>query len=114
MLMKRFHAKNDSFSIKNQLLSIVLFLGIVAMFLGGISTLSKLSSRQESETLRLALVRGAVSCYALNGYYPESLEDLTYEYGITYDREQFLVDYQPQGANIMPEIIVIQKGGDDS
>ena len=49
-------------------------------------------------------------CYSLNGYYPESLEELVKEYGITYDSARFLVDYQPQGANLMPEITVLRKG----
>lgn len=108
--MKRFVTRKQSSPVKNFLFSLGLFLLILLLFLWGVSSMSKLSAKEEENTLRQALVESAVHCYALHGYYPESLEDLVRDYGITYDNRRFLVDYQTQGENLMPEITVIRKG----
>lgn len=108
--MKRFVTRKQSSPVKNFLLSLGLFLLILLLFLWGVSSMSNLSDKEEENTLQQALVESAVHCYALHGYYPESLEDLVRDYGITYDNRRFLVDYQTQGENLMPEITVIRKG----
>lgn len=51
-----------------------------------------------------------VYCYATEGTYPESLEDLKAHYGLTYDEDLFFVDYQTVGANIYPDVTIIEKG----
>lgn len=107
--MKRFVTQKQRSPLRSFILSLCIFLLIMFFFLTGLSSLSGVSGREEEDTLRQALVESAVHCYALNGYYPESLEALTEDYGITYDSHRFLVDYQPQGENLMPEITVIRK-----
>ena len=47
--------------------------------------------------------------YALEGHYPETLDDLTENCGIQYDKKQFFIDYQIAGANILPDITVIER-----
>ena len=108
--MKRFVTQKQPSPVKSLFLSLGIFLLILVLFLWGFSSISRRSVREEENTLRQALVESAVHCYALHGYYPESLEDLVRDYGITYDSSYFLVDYQPQGENLMPEITVIRKG----
>lgn len=46
---------------------------------------------------------------ALEGHYPETLDDLTENCGIQYDKKQFFIDYQIAGANILPDITVIER-----
>lgn len=108
--MKRFVTQKQPSPVKSFLLSLGIFLLILFLFLWGFSSMSELSAREEEDTLRQALVESAVHCYALHGYYPESLEALVRDYGVTYDSRQFFVDYLPQGENLMPEITVIRKG----
>ena len=45
----------------------------------------------------------------LEGHYPETLDDLTENCGIQYDKKQFFIDYQIAGANILPDITVIER-----
>lgn len=108
--MKRFVTQKQPSPVRNFLLSLGIFLLVLFLFLWGFSSIAAVSDREEEDTLRQALVESAVHCYALHGYYPESLEDLVRDYGITYDGSRFLVDYLPQGENLMPEITVIRKG----
>ncbi len=108
--MKRFETRKGRSPFQSLLLSLCLFAAVLGLFLGGIASLVRVSDQEQEDTIRSAVVQSAVHCYSLNGYYPESLEELVEKYGITYDSSRFLVDYQPQGENVMPEITVLRKG----
>ena len=58
-----------------------------------------------------AVRRAAVSCYAVEGAYPESYEYLKEHYGAMVDEENYAVFYEVFASNIMPDITVIQIGG---
>ena len=67
------------------------------------------SKEEEKRSLEEALQREIVQCYVLEGHYPDSLSYLEEQYGFSYDKEQFFVDYQLLGANIMPDVTVIER-----
>ena len=75
-----------------------------------IDSFSDSTRRHQKESLERALNRSIVYCYATEGTYPESLEDLKAHYGLTYDEDLFFVDYQTVGANIYPDVTIIEKG----
>lgn len=69
-----------------------------------------LSSRADQENLSMAeqaIRRAAVECYALEGWYPDSLDYLVEHYGIRVDTSRYLVDYQFVASNLMPDITVL-------
>ena len=61
------------------------------------------------------LKASAVRTYALTGEYPENLSQILRDYHITYDSEKFVVEYVPNGSNLLPSISVLpvnaRKGG---
>ena len=61
--------------------------------------------------LEQALKNGAIRTYALTGTYPESLSQLLSDYHITYDKTKFVVEYVPNGSNLLPSISVIALSG---
>ena len=61
--------------------------------------------------LEQALKNGAIRTYALTGTYPESLSQLLLDYHITYDKTKFVVEYVPNGSNLLPSISVIALSG---
>ena len=61
------------------------------------------------ENLQQAIRRSAVHCYAVEGSYPESLNYLKEHYGITYDPEKYIVDYEIIGSNLMPDVKVFAR-----
>lgn len=66
---------------------------------------------QEQDALEQALKNGAIRTYALTGTYPESLSQLLLDYHITYDKTKFVVEYVPNGSNLLPSISVIALSG---
>ena len=48
------------------------------------------------------------------GQYPESLDELLSDYHITYDSSKFVIEYVPNGSNLLPSISVIPLIGTNS
>ena len=60
-----------------------------------------------AETLRKAITRACIQCYAIEGRYPPGVEYLEENYGIQIDHDKYNVFYDGFASNIMPEITVI-------
>lgn len=99
------HKKINSYHI-----GIFLFALILVVFLYGISYVDTSTTKRQEDSLINAMERNIVHCYALEGFYPPSLEYMEEHYGLTYDKTLFIVDYQPIGTNIYPDYTVIRKG----
>ena len=83
-------------------------LGIGA--LAGIGNAGGVGVAHPLARLEEALRRGAVSCYARDGVYPPTLEDLLRRSGVLLDETRYAVDYQIFAENLMPEITVLERG----
>ncbi len=90
------------------LLSVLLFALILILFSMGIRSLSADNDRRQRESLERALNRSITSCYAVEGSYPESLAYLEEHYGLTYDHDRFFVDYRIAGANLYPDVTILE------
>lgn len=67
--------------------------------------------RAEENVSRLeeAAHRCAVACYASEGFYPSTAEYLEQHYGLTYDKSQYMLQYEFYASNLMPEITALKK-----
>lgn len=68
-----------------------------------------------SDEAQIVIVRDAVrnaiaTCYAVEGSYPDSLEYLKANYGLSYDEERFFISYDAFASNVYPDILVSVKG----
>ncbi|MCR5268473.1 MAG: hypothetical protein K6E16_08150 [Lachnospiraceae bacterium] len=91
--------------------SILFFLVIIGVFLYGIATVSSGSAEDERRILDEAIHKDIVHCYAVEGMYPPTLDYMEEHYGLTYDHDKFLVDYDTVGSNIMPNVTIIERSG---
>lgn len=108
--MSRFQYKKQSNKTFGFLPSVGVFLAVILLFLGGLSSLSDSTLRRQKESLENAITRSVTYCYAVEGAYPENLDYLKDNYGLIYDEDTFFVDYRVMGANILPDITIIEKG----
>ena len=90
-------------------LSIVIFVAILFIFIGGISTISSSSVVNDKEILTEAIERDIVHCYCVEGMYPPNIKYMENHYGLTYDKDKFIIDYEYIGANIKPNVMIVQK-----
>lgn len=59
--------------------------------------------------LENALNRSITQCYALEGAYPPTLKYLVENYGLTYNTEQYFIDYQYIASNLRPDTTIIER-----
>lgn len=104
--MNRFKQKNHR-SLFRRLVPVAFFCGIIALFLMGLTSVSRITSGNEEESLKQTIIQSAVHCYATEGFYPDSITYLEDHYGLTYNKEKFVISYEVIGSNMMPDIAVI-------
>lgn len=90
------------------LLAVAVFLLFFAVFLAGVQSVSAVSEEKEMENIENAVVQSAVFCYGTEGSYPESLAYLREHYGLQYDEDKYIVDYEIVGKNIRPQVRVFR------
>ena len=105
--MNRFEKNHTRGALWGRLASAAFFVLVLALLILGLDSLSGTTARQEAEGLKSSILQSAVHCYALEGFYPDSLGYLEEHYGLTYDRDKYVVSYEPIGSNLMPGVTVI-------
>lgn len=108
--MNRFQEKKNYFRVIRKGIPGILTLGVFVCFLAGLDSVSRGTQEQQKRSLETAIWRNVVHCYALEGKYPESLDYIEENYGLSYDRDKYFVDYEIVGSNMMPEVTVIRRG----
>ena len=110
--MELFESRRKKFLRSILLLFPVLLLAMVCiLFASGVSHTSGQTLKKEQAALEQTLKNSAVRTYAMTGEYPESLSQILNDYHITYDRTKFVIEYVPNGSNLLPSISVIALGG---
>ena len=92
------------------LLMILLLVGVWLL----VSRVGRSSGEAQTEFVTDAVHNAALTCYAVEGAYPTSLEYLRSHYGLAYDQSRYLVRYESFGSNLMPDISVTEVEASDS
>lgn len=92
------------------ILSILIFSAMLGLFWHGFGVVSSANRSEGKETLLASLRRAAVCCYSVEGAYPPSVEYMEAHYGVSVNHQQYAVQYELVGSNIMPSISVYEKG----
>ena len=79
----------------------------VFCFMGNFLLLSPRQRITRRWNLKQAILRSAVHCYAVEGIYPASLSYLEKHYGISWNPEEYAVDYEVFSSNLPPTVTVI-------
>ena len=94
---------------------IAIALLMVALLVGvwvAVSGLDHAESGAETQFVYDAVHNAALTCYAVEGAYPEDLDYMREYYGLAYDQSRYSVTYDAFASNQMPEIFVVETGAD--
>lgn len=91
------------------LLGLALFAAVAVWMVRGVGEAAQVSDREGLRMAQQAVRQAAVSCYALQGAYPATYEDLKASSGVAVDEEKYVVFYEIFASNIMPEITVVER-----
>lgn len=93
------------------LLGLAVFAAVAMWMVRGVREAAAISDREGLRLAEQAVRQAAVSCYALEGSYPATYEDLKANSGIAIDEEKYKVFYDIFASNIMPDITVLERQG---
>ena len=77
-----------------------------------VSRVGTASSGAQTQFVIDAVHNAAVTCYAVEGAYPDDIEYLRSHYGLAYDQDRYMVTYSAFASNLLPEIYVTEVGGE--
>lgn len=83
---------------------------LMVICLLAVVALSNVQHDSETELVRDAVKNAALSCYAVEGAFPASVDYLREHYGLIYDESKYIVSYDAFASNILPDILVLEKG----
>jgi len=95
---------------KRDILKIVIIAAVLVLAVLLVSRISSSQEEEESEIVREAIKNAAITCYAVEGAYPEDVNYLREHYQLAYDEERYLVTYIPFAPNVIPTIYITEKG----
>ncbi len=104
--------KKSSHFLRGMIVTVVVFALILYSGMTVLGHIERLTGDAETETVRRAVRTAALTCYAVEGYYPQKLSYLKDHYGLAYDEETYQVSYYAFASNLIPDIYVLVKGDD--
>ena len=96
---------------KKDVASILIFVALIAAFVLLINGITNKNTDRELQIVRDAVKNAALTCYAVEGMYPDDLEYLREHYHLSSNEERYQVFYEPLASNLMPAIKVAERGG---
>ena len=106
--MMRLYRKNSKVPYLGVMLSAAIFALIVGVFLIYLNSLSEHSGSESKKITEQAIHRALISCYAIEGVYPSSVEYLEENYGVLIDHSRYEINFQTAGANVIPAVELIE------
>ena len=98
---------------KKDVASIAIFIVLILSFVLLINSITTKNNGRELQIVRDAVKNAALTCYAVEGMYPDDLTYLREHYNLSYNEEKYHVFYEPLASNLMPSIKVVERGNND-
>lgn len=90
--------------------SLLAFLLLMVGVLFSIRYIENKTSEESVQVVESNIRKAAISCYAIEGAYPQTMDYLEDHYGLQFDHDKYVVEYDIIGSNVMPWIAVAEKG----
>ncbi len=94
------------FKFRDIIASVLLFVVIIGVALFLLNNTDEPADKNGEDLVRKAVTKAAITCYTIEGRYPESLQYMVDNYGLYYNNEKYFVDYNIIGDNVSPQILV--------
>lgn len=88
--------------------TVLVFAAIIVIAVIAMNDVNKTTESESLTIVENSIRRAAITCYAQEGSYPESIEYLKENYGL-YLSDDYIIHYDVFASNIMPTITVFRK-----
>ena len=102
--------KNESTllsTIKSNLFAVLFFILVAVLVSLGLKDAQETQRTHALQSATDSIRRAVITCYAIEGSYPESFEYIKENYGVYVNEEKFFVHYNAFASNVMPEFRVM-------
>ena len=92
---------------------LIKLLCIVVLLAGAVLLVNRIDTAQdkaETDIVRDAVKNAALTCYAVEGAYPDSVDYLREHYHLAYDEDRYMITYDAFASNMIPDIFVTERG----
>ena len=90
-------------------ISVIIIIVLIVYMYIAVDNAQRKSDEESYNILSDAIMRSAVQCYAIEGFYPPDIEYLENNYGLLVDHNKYFVGYSVFASNIIPEVQVFLK-----
>ena len=90
-------------------ISVIIIIVLIAYMYIAVDNAQRKSNEESYNILSDAIIRSAVQCYAIEGFYPPDIGYLENNYGLLVDHNKYFVSYSVFASNIIPEVQVFLK-----
>ena len=97
---------------RREIAIVLLMLLVLAGVWALVSRVGTASDGAQTQFVTDAVHNAALTCYAVEGAYPNDIEYLRTHYGLAYDESRYLVTYSAFASNLLPEIYVTEVEAD--
>ena len=95
---------------RRDIAALAVFVAVVLVFCLAVEKLTGASDEAELRLVRDAVKNAALTCYAVEGAYPEELDYLREHYGLGYNEARYMIYYDAFASNVLPDIRVVERG----
>ncbi len=95
---------------RRDILKILLICLVLTLCVVMVGRIGRTGAAAESELVRKAVREAAITCYAVEGAYPDDVEYLRRYYHLSYNDDLYLVTIESFASNHIPDIYVTERG----
>lgn len=101
--------KRKTLRVPSLAVTLLVFALCLVLVLQGVKGAGAARREEARRVTEDGLRRAVMSCYALEGRYPPTLDYILANYGVHLDTDAFYVDYRVYASNLMPKITVLAR-----
>ena len=109
---------------KRDIGAILIFVVLIIAFIFLVNTITTRGDGRELDIVRDAVKNAALTCYAVEGMYPDDIQylrdhyNLSFNedrdhYNLSFNEDKYVVYYEPFASNVIPTIQVVERGAND-
>ncbi|MBQ9308010.1 MAG: hypothetical protein IJ229_08810 [Clostridia bacterium] len=92
------------------ILKLAVIVVVLGLCVGLFGRIERTQVSEETQLIRKAVKDAVLTCYAVEGAYPDDLEYLREHYHLAYDEDRYFITYESFASNRLPDIWVTEKG----
>ena len=89
--------------------AVLIFSVVAGIVVTGINDASKKSDAEEQRIAEESIRSAIVTCYAVEGSYPDTFDYIKKNYNVSIDEKKFAVHYTVFASNVMPDFDVVRR-----